>query len=125
MRQHTGARSERFRPLCETSTVLRNALVSLRLFGQNQVVEQRRAVHDLGEILRVIEHFTQFRRQFGAMRVLPRERHIVVASPLRDKLRKQRAGAGRAQADALSEIFGFAARQAQGALFGEILRRRN
>ena len=48
-----------------------------------------------------------------------------IPSDQRDKLREQRARAGRAQTDALGEIFGFAARQAQGALRGEIHRRTN
>jgi len=69
-------------------------------------------VHDFRKIPRVIENLTQFWREFGAMRVLPRERHIAPLL-LRNELRKQRAGAGRAQADALGEIFRFAARQAQ------------
>jgi len=59
------------------------------------------------------------------MRVIPRERHIVASLPLRNEFRKQRAGAGRTEADALGEIFGFAARQAQGTLSGEIIRRQN
>src|SRR5208337_153876 len=58
LRQHAGARRQRFRPLCEISTVLRNALGATGLFGQNQVVEQRRAVHDIREVLRVIEYFS-------------------------------------------------------------------
>jgi hypothetical protein len=46
-------------------------------------------VHDFGEILRVIEHFTQARRQLGAVRILPSERNIVVALSLRDKRGQQ------------------------------------
>ena len=57
--------------------------------------------------------------------MFPHERHIGTALPLRDEFRQQRAGAGRAQTDALGEIFGFAARQAQRALCREIRRRRN
>src|SRR5712671_6678109 len=74
--QRTRAFSERLRPFSETSTVLRNAILLMGLFGQNQIVEQRRAMHDLREILSVIENFAQFRRQFGAMWVLPSERHV-------------------------------------------------
>jgi hypothetical protein len=38
---------DRSRPPCETPTVLRNAILLVCLFGQNQIEEQWRAVHDL------------------------------------------------------------------------------